>query len=248
MTVTTTPTGRHALSDTRPPVTRRASGPAEPEPDDAVDPDEAYPDEAYPDEEFGPSRRFTRGVGLVLLVGGLVGAVAAVTLLLEKLALLTDPGYIPSCSIDPVLSCGTIMRTAQAGVFGFPNPIIGVATFPLVAGMGALVVSGVRLPRWCWFALQGGATLGLAFVLWLVVQSVTAIHALCPYCMVVWVVVLAVFWYVTAHNMATGDLGGGRLSQTLVRRHGVVLALGYVALAAVVVASFPDYWASVVGL
>ena len=76
-------------------------------------------------EQSGPGPDASRRGGAVLVVGGLIGAVAAVVLLLEKLALLADPGYVPSCSVDPVLSCGTVMRTAQASVFGFPNPLIG---------------------------------------------------------------------------------------------------------------------------
>ena len=120
----------------------------------------------HPDDPEGaphPDPRPVRGVGAVLLVGGLVGGLTAVVLLLEKLALLADPAYVPSCSIDPVLSCGTIMRTAQATAFGFPNPLIGVATFPVVATVGALVLSGVALPRWTWLSLQFGSMAGLTY-------------------------------------------------------------------------------------
>ena len=86
------------------------------------------------------------------------------------------------------------MRTAQAAAFGFPNPVMGVASFPVVAAAGALVLSGVRLPRWFWLALQFGVTVGLAFVAWLIVQSLAVIGALCPYCMVVWTVTIAIAW------------------------------------------------------
>lgn len=177
-----------------------------------------------------------------------MGAVAAVVLLLEKLALLSDPGYVPSCSIDPVLSCGTIMRTAQASAFGFPNPLLGVATFPVVAALGALVVSGVALPRWTWLALQFGSTAGLGFVVWLMGESMLVIRALCPYCIVVWVIVITICWAVTVHNMNAGHLGGGPVARALVRRRGVVLALALLALVAAVLLAFGDHWATVVGL
>ena len=205
----------------------------------------------HPDDPEGaphPPTRPVRGVGAVLLVGGLVGGLTAVVLLLEKLALLADPAYVPSCSIDPVLSCGTIMRTAQATAFGFPNPLIGVATFPVVATVGALVLSGVALPRWTWLSLQFGSMAGLGFVLWLMGESLLVIHALCPYCMVVWVVVIAVCWAVTVHNMDVGHLGGGPVAAALVRRRGVVLTLALLALAVAVFLAFPDYWVSAVGL
>ena len=51
---------------------------------------------------------------------------ASLTLTVEKIELLIDPSYVPSCSINPVLSCGSVMVTHQASVFGFPNPLIGI--------------------------------------------------------------------------------------------------------------------------
>ena len=184
----------------------------------------------------------------MLLVGGLVGAVVALVLLVEKLDLLANPDYIPSCSIDPVLSCGTIMKTAQASVPGFPNPVIGLLTFPVVAACGAIVVSGVELPRWVWWALEIGSFAGVLFIHWLIVQSLVVIHALCPYCMVAWVAVIAIFWFTTMHNLREGNLGGAPAGDTLARRHGWGLAAWYVLIVVAIVASFPAYFAAMVGL
>lgn len=194
-----------------------------------------------------PGTRAAGGVllGAVLLGGGLVGAVVSLLLLLDKLALLADPGFVPSCSIDPVLSCGTIMRTPQASVLGFPNPVVGLATFPVAAAVGALVLGGVRLPRWTWWSLQAGTTLGLLAVHWLIVQSLAVIHALCPWCMVAWVVVIAMFWFVTVHNLRAGHLGG---APAPLRGHGWGLAAWYFAIVVAVVATFPAWAAGLVGL
>ena len=187
----------------------------------------------------------SRAVGGVLLVGGLVGAVVSLLLLLDELALLADPAFVPSCSIDPVLSCGTIMRTAQASVLGFPNPVIGLATFPVAAGMGALVLGGVVLPRWVWWSLQAGTTAGLLFIHWLIVQSLVVIGALCPWCMVAWVAVIAMFWFVTVDNLRAGRLGG---APAPVRHHGWGLAAWYLAIVVAIVATFPAWAAGLVGL
>jgi uncharacterized membrane protein len=189
-----------------------------------------------------------RGTGWVLLVGGLVGAVVALVLLVEKLDLLANPNYIPSCSIDPVLSCGTIMKTAQAAVLGFPNPVIGLLTFPVVAACGAIVLSGTELPRWVWWALEIGSFAGVLFIHWLIVQSLVVIHALCPYCMVAWVAVIAIFWFTTMHNLREGNLGGEPAGDGLARRHGWGLAAWYVLIVVAIVASFPAYFAAMVGL
>lgn len=190
----------------------------------------------------------SRGTGPVLLVAGLVGAAAALVLLVEKFALLAKPDYLPSCSIDAVLSCGSIMRTAQSEVLGFPNPIIGLATFPVAAAMGALLLGRTPLPPWCWLALQGGATAAVAFVGWLVVQSVAVIGALCPYCMVVWAATIAVFWFVSAENLERGHIVAGPPGRLVARRPGAATALSYVVVLAVVVASFPGWFADLIGL
>jgi uncharacterized membrane protein len=183
-----------------------------------------------------------------MLVGGAVGAVVGLVLLVEKLSSIENPNYVPSCSVDPVLSCGTIMKTAQASVLGFPNPVLGLLVFPLVAMSGALVLSRIELPRWVWLALQFGSAAGLAFVGWLVVQSLAVIHALCPYCMVAWVAVIAIFWSVTVHNLAAGHLEFGGVGDRVVRRRGWVLAAVYVVVVVAVLATFPSYFAGKVGL
>src|SRR3546814_5623693 len=92
-------------------------------------------------------------------------------LLIEKIALLEDPTYVPSCSINPILSCGSVMSTEQAEVFGFPNPIIGVAGFAIVTTVGVALVAGARLQRWFWWGLQAGTTFGVVFIHWLMFQS-----------------------------------------------------------------------------
>ena len=168
----------------------------------------------------------------LLLGAGGVGLIAAAVLLVEKIALLTDPTYVPSCSVNPILDCGSVMSTDQAEVLGFPNPVIGVAAFPVVAATGAALLAGGRLATWYWRGLQVGATLGLTFVLWLAWQSLYRIGALCPYCMVVWAVTWPTFLYVTLHNLGAGVLGarasGSRRTRVLREWHAPILVAGYV--------------------
>ncbi|MDD7940834.1 vitamin K epoxide reductase family protein [Actinomycetospora lutea] len=196
------------------------------------------------DEPVAEAAAPARGVGAVLLAGGLVGAVVSLLLLRDELALLADPTFVPSCSVDPVLSCGTIMKTWQASLLGFPNPVIGLVTFPVAAALGALVLGGVALPRWTWWGLQAGTTLGLLFVHWLIVQSLAVIHALCPWCMVAWVAVIGMFWAVTVATLRAGHLGG---APAPLRGHGWGLAAWYLAIVVAIVATFPAWAAGLVG-
>ena len=198
-----------------------------------------------------PDAPFPRLLAWLLLLGGLVGAAAALVLTVEKLALLRDAAYVPTCSLNPVLNCGSVMRTEQAEVFGFPNPLIGLLAFPVLAAVGAGLLAGAGYRAWFWAGLQVGVTAGMAFVGWLVFQSLYRIGALCPYCMVVWVAVIAAFWYVTLANL-TGTLGtqpssrGGRVVRGLVANHAVILTAAYVLIAALITHRFWDYWSSLI--
>lgn len=55
-----------------------------------------------------------------LLIAGAIGLVASMTLTVEKIDILLDPSYVPSCNINPILSCGSVMMTPQASLLGFP--------------------------------------------------------------------------------------------------------------------------------
>lgn len=204
------------------------------------------PASADVDAGVGPG---VRPLAWLLLLGGVTGLLAAATLLVEKIALIADPAYVPSCSINPVLSCGSIMSTPQAELFGFPNPIIGVAAFPVLAATGAALLAGARLARWYWLGLQVGVVLGLALVGWLVFQSLYRIGALCPYCMVVWAVVVPVAFYVTSFNLRAGLLGGAAARSRAVRMvaesHVLVLAVVLVLVLALVLHRFWSYWVTV---
>lgn len=180
----------------------------------------------------------SRTVGWVLLVAGLLGFAAAFVLAVEKYWLLTNPFYTPSCSINATVSCGPVMTSPQAAVFGFPNPYLGIAGFAVVAAIGAMLLAGGRLAGWYAVGLQLGAVAGTVFVGWLMVQSLTVIHALCPYCMAVWAATFATVWYVTLDNLGrVKDRLPARAAgavEVAHRNHSAFLA-GWLALVAVLV-------------
>ncbi|QHE72984.1 vitamin K epoxide reductase family protein [Rhodococcus sp. WAY2] len=161
---------------------------------------------AAPPGPGGDAAPFSRSLPWLLLIGGLVGLAAAFVLTIEKFALAADSAYVPSCSLNPVLNCGSVMGTAQASVFGFPNSLLGIAGFAVVAATGAGLLAGARFARWYWLGLQVGVTAAVVFVHWLIVQSLYVIGALCPYCMAVWAVTVPIFWYVTLRNLHHGTL------------------------------------------
>src|SRR5690606_4252233 len=203
------------------------------------------------DEAFGEAPRERRGrvsTGLVLLVGGLIGLAAAFDLTYERIASLIDPTHVISCDFNPILSCGTVMSTDQASVFGFPNPVIGLVAFPLVVFTGVLLLSRVEVPRWLLLTFNLGAFAGLAFVARLICRSVYRIGVLCPWCMAVWAVVLPIFWFTTVRTLRNGAFAVGEgwrgPVDDLLRHHWIGLAVLYGLVVAIVGMGFWDYWST----
>ncbi len=189
----------------------------------------------------------SRAAAWVMVVAGFVGLLAAATLMAEKVLLLEDPTHVPSCSIDAVLACGSVMSSDQSEAFGIPNPIIGIAGFAALVALAAAAL-GAALPRWLWLAVQAGATFAVIFVHWLFFQSVYRIEALCPYCMVVWAAAIAIFVYVTLGNVAAGRLPVPSplrpATGAAVQLHGVVLTVWLGVLAVLIGEAFWEYWRS----
>ncbi|MGV9679578.1 vitamin K epoxide reductase family protein [Nocardia sp. NPDC003482] len=178
----------------------------------------------------------------LLLIASLAGWIAAVTLTVERFKLFMDPNYRPSCSINPVLSCGSVMATDQAAVFGFPNPLIGVVGFSVAVTLAVLAVAGVGLPRWFWAGLWLGLLLGMVFIGWLIFQSLYRINALCPYCMVVWTAT-PLMLAVTTDQLFGGSRGPARI---LAEWRWTVVAVFYAVVILLVFLRFQDYWLSLV--
>src|SRR6202044_2801885 len=108
------------------------------------------------------------------------GLIASATLTVEKIELLLNPAYVPSCNINPIVSCGSVMTTPQASLLGFPNSLLGIIGFTVVLVTGVLAVAKISLPQWYWAGLTVGVLAGAALVHWLIFQSLYSIGALCP--------------------------------------------------------------------
>lgn len=191
------------------------------------------------DQEALPAFARDRVFGVFIAIAGFISWVAACALTLERLALYRDPNHVTSCDLNPWVSCGTVMKTSQAAVFGFPNPFIGVAGFAVVLAIGITVAAGARMPRWYWWGFQAGITLAFAFIVWLWSQALYEIHVLCPYCMVVWAMVIPLFVYTTARNIMTGVIPAGAGVRSFVAGwHWVITALLLVLCAGSIVLEF----------
>ncbi|AYY15605.1 vitamin K epoxide reductase family protein [Actinobacteria bacterium YIM 96077] len=182
-------------------------------------------------------------LGWLMVIGGAIGLFASAILAIERILLLENSDYTPSCSFNPVVSCGQVMESWQGELFGFPNPFIGVAAFPVVVTLGVVALTGARLPRWMWLGLWGGTVFGAAFVTWLFTQSVYMIGALCPYCMVVWLVMIPIFVYTTSYVLAERHLPApAGVRRAVVRNRALITLVWLLAIAILITVEFWDRW------
>lgn len=173
-----------------------------------------------------------------VLIAGVIGIACSLTLTIEKIRLLGDSSYVPSCNFNPVLACGSVMRQPQASVFGFPNPLIGIVAFTVVIVTGVLAVAKVPLPQWYWVSLTLGTLVGAGFVHWLIFQSLYRIGALCPYCMVVWSITIPLL--VVLISIAAKPRHW--VVQPLLRWRWTLTALWFIGLIGLIFVRFQDFW------
>lgn len=183
-----------------------------------------------------------RGFGLFTIITGFIAWVAAGILVLERIELYKNPDYVTSCDVNPWISCGTVMKTEQAGIFGFPNPFFGIVCFAVVVTIGFTLLAGAtKLQRWFWICFQLGVTAALGLVIWFWYQALYEINALCLYCMVVWTMVIPLFVFTTGRNVLNGVIPAGDGVKKLFREWSwIITAIPWLLVAATVILRFPN--------
>lgn len=151
-----------------------------------------------------------------LIVAGVIGWYAAFSLTLERFHLLENPGANASCDFSLLVQCTANLEAWQGSVFGFPNPLIGLAAWVAPIVVGFAILAGARFARWFWLLFNLGMLGAFVFVCWLIGQSIFVLGTLCPWCMVTWVVTIPSFYAVTVQSLRNGAIPGG----AAVRRAG----------------------------
>ncbi|WP_240625059.1 vitamin K epoxide reductase family protein [Kocuria tytonicola] len=156
-----------------------------------------------------PASRSDRSWAVLAAVLSLVGFLSSAALVAERLAIFQDANHRASCDLNSWLSCGTVMRTPQAELFGFPNPFIGLVGYAVALTVAVGVLAGARYARWFWWLVWLGTAAGSVFTLWLWWQTTFQINALCLYCMVVWCAQTLLLTHTTARLRRAGVMGSG---------------------------------------
>jgi uncharacterized membrane protein len=145
-------------------------------------------------------------LAIFLIVAGVVGWIAAFALTVEKFVLLTDPTEALGCDFSVLVQCRANLESWQGSLFGFPNPVIGLAAWIAPIVVGVALLAGARFARWFWVLFNLGVVGALGFVVWLISQSVFVLGTLCPWCMVTWSATIPLFWAVTLFNLREGNI------------------------------------------
>lgn len=182
-----------------------------------------------------------RGFGVLAVITAAVAWLASGTLVLERLELYRNPDYVTSCDFNPWVSCGTVMKSWQAALFGFPNPFLGIIGFAIVITVGMALLAGARFARWYWLGVQLGVTLAMVFIIWLWSQALYEINALCLYCMVVWAMMIPLFVHTTARNVIHGVIPAGTGTKRFAAEWSwVITVILWLLCAASIILRFPN--------
>jgi uncharacterized membrane protein len=195
-------------------------------------------------------RSLKQNIAWILLVGGAIGVFCATTLTQHTIDRLKNPDFNPECNLNPILSCVSVNNSPQAEVFfGLPNPFLGIIGFAALATVGGALLAGAKFRKWFWLSLLAGQAFSLLFVHWLIYSALYSIGALCLYCMVVWVVTIAMFWY-TLIYVLNEVLKVPKKYRKYVdfanKHHGDILLAWYLIIIALILNRFWYYWSTLV--
>jgi uncharacterized membrane protein len=137
--------------------------------------------------------RAYRKTYIAMLVSSVLSLIASLVLSIDAIKLAAEPSGPLSCNINSVLSCGTVAKSWQSQLLGFPNAFLGLMTEPVVITIAIAGLGLVTFPRWFMRVAHVVYGLGLVFALWLLSQSFFVINALCPWCLLVTASTITVF-------------------------------------------------------
>lgn len=187
-----------------------------------------------------------KSLAWMLILGGVVGWAAAFVLTLDRIRVAANPDVALGCDVNPFISCKSVMLTWQAKLFGFPNPLIGIAAFVAPIVVGFALLAGAKFARWFWQLFTIGMTLGFIFVLWLFDQAVFDIGVLCPYCMVAWAGMIPMFWqlflYVTSEGIVPVPLKTVRFFVAAYEWHWMATFFTVLVILISIIWRFWDLW------
>ncbi|QKJ19757.1 vitamin K epoxide reductase family protein [Microbacterium hominis] len=180
-----------------------------------------------------PTLRPPTGLAIFWIVAAALAWIVSFLLYLEYIGQLTDEAPLITCTFSVVVTCGPNLLSPAGNLLGFTNAIIGITMFlgPIYAGISALAApAGLRLWYWRVFGLflLGGFLLVHMFAY----RSVFEFGSLCPWCMVVWLATIPLFWFSLGWMLRDGVWGRPRaLGATILTWAPLITVVNYAIIA-----------------
>lgn len=178
----------------------------------------------------------------ILILAGLVGITTSFLLTLDKIKLLENPGVVLPCNINPLISCGPVINTWQAEIFGVPNPMLGIVGFSAVLTIGVALLLGAVFDKRFWKFFTIGVTASVIFIHWLIFESIFDIGALCLYCMITWGFVWPLFFFTIIKNIEDKIVPLNKFESFLTKNRYHLFFNWYVLIVLVILFKFRDFF------
>ncbi len=153
-----------------------------------------------------------------MTVGGVIGMTAAFLQTLEKLTLLKNKDAVLACNFNSVFNCSNVLNAWQSSVFGFPNSIMCLTIFTVLASIALAGLAGGKLPKGLRLGIQTLALGTLGFALWFLSESIYVINSLCVFCIFCFAGLLMVNWgwlRLNAADLPIGPRGRAALARCI---------------------------------
>ncbi|MDO4887185.1 MAG: vitamin K epoxide reductase family protein [Actinomycetaceae bacterium] len=188
-----------------------------------------------------------RELSIVMLVAGVVGMWASLSLILAERTLLKDPTAALSCDINPLVGCSSFLRSQSNELFfGVSNALFGLMFFSGITALALVLVFGGRLHPWIWRLLCGGMLAAAAWLVWFQYQAFVVEGSLCPYCLVTWFVAIPLVIHVLVRSAQAGHVPvGDGLRKVIVGGRWYAVVAIYVIIALIAVVRFWEQWPQV---
>lgn len=118
----------------------------------------------------------------VILLFCILGFIAAFMISYEKFLILSNPLYVPSCSLNAWIDCGKVMNSSYATMFGFPNSWLGLMGWPMAFLTVLYILTHQQLSR-IFMNIALGITVPAVILsyIWTYI-AFFEIQAVCPWC------------------------------------------------------------------
>ena len=153
---------------------------------------------------FYRDKRKQQLAALMLLIGSLIGLLVSFVLSIEALILAKNTHAVLNCDINAALSCSVVAQHWSAEILGFPNSFIGMMALPVMVTIAVALLFGVSFPKWFMRAAYAGTVFGLVFSAWMFYMSYGVIGVLCPWCLLMDVAMLFMFYGINRYSVLAG--------------------------------------------